>query len=94
MLSLNLSYQPSLISSGVGHPLRRYVDSLGTRLNARNTYGVGLDIVPLHPNLEDIDPILAWRVTWMQGNLYVPVHSSNLKEHRLNIQQPGTTSLH
>ncbi|KAH9841838.1 uncharacterized protein C8Q71DRAFT_350714 [Rhodofomes roseus] len=34
----------------------------------KDTHFVGLDIVPLHPNLEEIDPILAWRVTWVQAN--------------------------
>ncbi|KZT64915.1 hypothetical protein DAEQUDRAFT_769258 [Daedalea quercina L-15889] len=34
----------------------------------KDTHFVGLDIVPLYPNLEEIDPILAWRVTWVQAN--------------------------
>ncbi|KAH9936658.1 uncharacterized protein B0H18DRAFT_1114020 [Fomitopsis serialis] len=34
----------------------------------KDAHFVGLDVVPLHPNLEEIDPILAWRVTWVQAN--------------------------
>ena len=35
---------------------------------------LGLDIVPLHPNLQDFASFdLTSRVTWVQHNLYVPV---------------------
>lgn len=41
---------------------------LNASMKWKTTHFVGLDIVPLHPDLEDIDPDLAARITWVQAN--------------------------
>lgn len=69
LVSLITDYSPA------GYTFCRCVHSLGICLIVCNPKSVGLDIVPLYPNLEEIDPILAWRVTWIRANLYVHLWS-------------------
>lgn len=49
-----------------------YVAELGYSVIKPHTHFKGLDVVPLHPDLQQVgSPDLASRITWVQANLYV-----------------------
>jgi hypothetical protein len=71
-------------------PFRRYVSSFSLFQFTLYTSNSGLDIVPLHPDLQRVGSSdLASRITWVQANLSVPLLSFCLPSTHIRSSLEG-----